>query len=69
MANGTDYRSVQYPNSASAAVTALTDVTITSGHLIVSMPADVTGEIDVCSPSTICAFGGGTPTFPFDVTF
>jgi hypothetical protein len=68
IANGINYPSVQYPNSATAAVTALTNVTITAGHLTVSVPADVTGEIDVCSPSSVCAFGGGTPTFPFDVT-
>src|SRR5690348_13005083 len=48
IANGTTYASVQYENSSIAMVHASSNVTITSGHLTVSVPAFIDGALFVC---------------------
>jgi hypothetical protein len=67
MANGTPYASVQY--TGTAAVHATSDVTLTSGHLMVSVPGFIDGTLNVCNTSAICSGGGGIPDHVFDVSF
>ena len=69
MANGVNYPSVQYVNGSSAIVSALSNVTLTSGHLTVAVPGQITGSLMVCNPANICAFGGGVPMHVFDASF
>jgi hypothetical protein len=68
-AGGTPYASVQYENSSSARLHALSNVTLTSGNLTVSVPGYIDGILFACNTSAICAYGGGTPVHVFDADF
>ena len=65
--NGTPYASVQY--TGSAAVHATSPVTLTAGHLTVSVPGFIDGSLNVCNTSAICSGGGGSPVHVFDASF
>lgn len=65
--NATNYPSVQF--TGGLLVTASTPIVLTAGNLTVSVPASLSGTLDVCSPDNFCAFGGGASSNVFDVNF
>ncbi len=70
-ANGTNYGLSEY--TGSAVLTNSSAITITAGNLTVSVPAIVSGELDICTPDVSCP-GGSTPnpgltSNPFDASF
>ena len=72
-ANGISYGLSEYIASGTAQLMNSTPITLSAGHLTVSVAATVSGQLNVCTPDQYCA-GGNTPnpslaTNPFDVSF
>jgi hypothetical protein len=70
-ANGTNYGASEYTGGAQ--LTNSSPITLTAGNLTVSVPAIVSGELDVCTPDVSCP-GGSAPnppltSNPFDASF
>ena len=71
-ANGINYGGSQYLDINPTSLTNSSAITLTAGHLTVSVPGTVSGELEVCSPDMNCPGGsnpGGPHTNPFDVAF
>jgi hypothetical protein len=64
-ANGTNYGGSQYTSPGSLQLTNSTPITLTAGHLTVSVAAVITGQMNVCTPDASCPGGSN----PFDVDF
>jgi hypothetical protein len=64
-ANGTNYGGSQYIGTATLHNSA--PIVLTAGHLTVSVPGFISGELDVCTPDSTCPISGGAN--PFDVSF
>lgn len=71
-ANGINYGLSQYITINPASLTNSSPITLTAGHLTVSVPGTVSGELEVCTPDVNCPGGsnpGGAHSNPFDVAF
>jgi hypothetical protein len=70
-ANGTNYGLSEY--TGSGVLTNSSPITISAGNLTVSVPAIVSGELDVCTPDVSCPGGSapnpGLTSNPFDASF
>jgi hypothetical protein len=64
-ANGINYGGSQYGSPGSLQLTNSTPITLTAGHLTVSVAAVITGQMSVCTPDASCPGGSN----PFDVDF
>lgn len=70
-ANGVDYGGSEYLGIGSDELTNSVPIELTPGNLTVSVPATVSGGLEICTPDPMCP-GGATPgtwTNPFDVSF
>lgn len=72
-ANGTNYGLSEYTATGLTELTNSSPITITAGNLTVSVPATVSGQLDICTPDVSCPGGSapnpGLTSNPFDASF